>query len=146
MNNRKFFYRTVTLTPALLIGLLLAAGTLSLMGMQAQPGRAAEGAPAILPAQEAAATAPLTLTQVNLAGPTSGLVNTNLAFAATVLPMTTTGGITYRWEASGLSPITHTSGVTDTAQFLWTASGPQTVTVYAMNGHPPHQCHLAGVG
>jgi hypothetical protein len=71
--------------------------------------------------------------QVAIAGPTSGMVNSAYAFTATVSPITTTVPITYRWEATGQSVITHTAGLSDTATFTWSTPGPQAITVTATN-------------
>ncbi len=146
MENRTKLHRAVTVVPALLIGLLLTAGVLNMIGFWAQPAQgasgissdqAAVGGDSVYGISDAALTSPLSLTQVTLTGPASGLVNSDLIFTATVLPLTVTGNVTYRWEMSGLSPLTHTAGLTDVTQLSWALTGTQRVTVTAVNGYPP---------
>ena len=81
------------------------------------------------------------LTGVSVAGPTMGITDTAITFTAIVSPLTATPYITYTWQASGQSPITHTIyQLSDTEIFTWTVVGPQTVTVTAVN------CGGSGVG
>ncbi len=70
---------------------------------------------------------------VSISGPTAGTVNTSYVFTATVNPPTATQPITYLWQATGQSPMTHTNGVSDTAAFTWSTAGTQTITVTATN-------------
>ena len=72
-------------------------------------------------------------TAVTIAGPTTGFTQTSYIFIATASPVTTTLPITYTWEATGQSPVTNTSGLSDTVTFTWSAIGTQTITVTAMN-------------
>jgi len=81
------------------------------------------------------------LTGVSVAGPTMGITDTATTFTAIVSPLTAMPYITYTWQASGQSPITHTIyQLSDTAIFTWTVIGPQTITVTAVN------CGGSGVG
>ena len=70
-------------------------------------------------------------------GPTTTAVDTATAFTATVEPVSATLPVTYTWEAetgdSGPSYIAHTGGLSDTAAFTWSVSGPQTVTMTAVS-------------
>ena len=74
------------------------------------------------------------LAGVSVAGPTTGITDTAITFTAIVSPLTATPYITYTWQASGQSPITHTIyQLSDTAIFAWTVVGSQTITVTAVN-------------
>jgi PKD repeat protein len=77
--------------------------------------------------------APLAPAAMNLTGPITGTITQAYLFAATTMPVTTTVPLTYFWEATGQTPITHTSGLTDTAVFTWNIPGPKTITVTASN-------------
>jgi hypothetical protein len=77
---------------------------------------------------------------VGVTGPTTGTVDTAYTFIATVrpitataCPMTATLPITYVWQATGQSPVTHTGGLSDTTTFTWPTPGIQTITVTATN-------------
>ncbi|HSD85194.1 MAG TPA: plastocyanin/azurin family copper-binding protein, partial [Anaerolineae bacterium] len=90
-----------------------------------------QGAVVVLAAESQ--QAPLSL---NIAGPNSGAVDAAHTFTATVSPITTTQPITYFWQATGQTPVTHTSqGLSDTLAFTWSAAavGPQLITVTAEN-------------
>ena len=73
------------------------------------------------------------LDEITLAGPPTVTVETTATFIATTAPPTATLPITYTWEATGQAPLTHTGGLSDTASFTWTLTGPQVVTVTAVN-------------
>jgi hypothetical protein len=78
-------------------------------------------------------TAPVSVT---INGPTTGIINVNYSFTATVNPNTTTIPITYVWEATGQTTQTHTGGgISDTVSFTWPAGGTgnKTITVTASN-------------
>jgi len=77
---------------------------------------------------------------VDIAGPTTGTVDTAHPFIATVRPitatahpMTATQPITYVWQATGQSPVTHIGSLNDTITFTWPTPGIQTITVTATN-------------
>jgi hypothetical protein len=71
---------------------------------------------------------------VDIAGPTTGITQTIYAFTATVSPGTTTQPITYVWEATDQTPVTHTGGdLDDTINFTWNVTGTKTITVTATN-------------
>jgi hypothetical protein len=72
-------------------------------------------------------------TRVDIAGPTQGLTGVSYSFTATVSPPEATQPLLFSWEATGLPPITHTGGTTDTAVFAWPAPGRKEVTVTASN-------------
>ncbi len=73
---------------------------------------------------------------VNIAGPSGSVANVAHTFTANVSPISTTQPITYLWEATGQTPVTHADkGLSDTLAFTWTAAdvGPQLITVTAQN-------------
>jgi uncharacterized repeat protein (TIGR01451 family) len=71
---------------------------------------------------------------VTLSGPTTGFTNTIYTFTATTSPITTTLPLTYFWQASGQAPLTHTGGLSNSTNFIWSIAGPQVITVTASNG------------
>jgi M6 family metalloprotease-like protein len=75
----------------------------------------------------------LQLSNVDISGPTSGIVQASYTFTATTRPITATQPITYVWQATGQSPLTHTGGLSDTVTFNWSTPGSQTITVTAAN-------------
>lgn len=79
------------------------------------------------------AITPLAPTEINLVGPTQGLVGTAYSFTAAVTPLTTTVPITYHWQATGQTPVTRSGGLTDTLTVTWPAAGVYTVTIQAGN-------------
>ena len=70
---------------------------------------------------------------VTLNGPVDGTINNPYTFTAAVTPITTTTPITYLWEATEQTSITHTSDVTDQASFEWMTPGDKVITVTATN-------------
>ncbi len=71
---------------------------------------------------------------VNLTGPAMGRDNASYTFGAAVTPPTTTFPITYTWQATGQSPVTHTvNNLNDAVNFVWSNSGSQAVNVTARN-------------
>jgi hypothetical protein len=79
-------------------------------------------------------TTPTAPKGVTISGPTTGVVQVNYTFTATVNPITTTLPITYFWQATGQSPVTHTGGdLDDTVTFNWNTPGTKTITVTATN-------------
>jgi hypothetical protein len=79
-------------------------------------------------------TTPPPLLNVTITGPVTGTANVDYAFTAAVVPTTTNQPITYTWQVTDQTDITHTSGITDTAVFQWPISGPKIITVTAGNG------------
>jgi hypothetical protein len=74
------------------------------------------------------------LDEASITGPPTTTVGSAATFTAAVSPPTATLPVAYIWEATGLSPVTHTVyGINDTAVFTWNVVGPQTVTVRAVN-------------
>jgi hypothetical protein len=71
--------------------------------------------------------------QLNLSGPASGSTDIAYDFTATVVPTMTNQPLTYTWQATGQTTISHTTGLTDTAVFNWLIPGPKTITVTAAN-------------
>jgi len=72
-------------------------------------------------------------TSVAIAGPTTGVVQFEYTFTATVSPMTATLPITYVWQATEQVPTTHAGNVTDTISFTWSTTGTHAITVTATN-------------
>ena len=73
---------------------------------------------------------------VSIAGPFEGVINTAYTFTATVSPITATPPITYFWQATGQSPITHSGrDLSDTIMFTWIpgTTGTQLITATAIN-------------
>jgi parallel beta-helix repeat protein len=85
---------------------------------------------------------------VTLTGPTTGMINIAYAFTATVSPITTTQPITYVWQATNQSQVTHTGGgLSDMATFTWSTTSTQTVTVTATNaGGTVTNNHVVTIG
>lgn len=74
------------------------------------------------------------LTDVSIAGPTTGITDTATAFTATAGPPTATILVTYTWQASGQAPVTRTLfQLSDAAVFSWSVAATHTVTVTAVN-------------
>jgi plastocyanin len=69
---------------------------------------------------------------VRIAGPFEGVINTGYTFTATVSPPTATVPITYFWQATGQSPITHVeSDFSDSVTFTWTLGTTRTQLITA---------------
>jgi hypothetical protein len=73
------------------------------------------------------------LSQVSLAGKTSGYVNNPYTFIANALPVTATTPVTYTWQATDLNQIIHINDFRDEATFSWPQPGTKTITVTAQN-------------
>jgi hypothetical protein len=72
--------------------------------------------------------------QVTITGPTSGSTNSAYSFRASVAPISATMPLSYVWQATGIAPITHTAGLSDTVSFTWPTAGTKVITVRASNG------------
>ena len=73
---------------------------------------------------------------VTIVGPTKGITQTVYSFTASVSPDTAVQPITYEWQATGQSPVTHTGGgLSDAISFTWEITGTQTVTVTVTNAY-----------
>jgi len=72
-------------------------------------------------------------TRVVITGPMTGVVNSAYTFTATVSPVTATLPITFTWEASEQSPLTHTGGLSDVVTFTWRTPGARAIIVTVMN-------------
>lgn len=70
---------------------------------------------------------------VTVSGPSIGAVNHGHTFRADVSPLSTTAPVTYTWEVTGRSPITHVGGISDTLTLTETVAGTRTVQVTASN-------------
>jgi uncharacterized repeat protein (TIGR01451 family) len=71
--------------------------------------------------------------QVIISGPKTGNVNAPYTFTADVTPITATTPITYVWQATAQSPVTHTGDRSDAVMFTWSTTGTQAITVTATN-------------
>jgi hypothetical protein len=72
--------------------------------------------------------------ELAISGPTTGVIQVDYAFEATVGSIRAGQPITYTWQATGQSPVTHTGGgLSDTIAFNWNTLGDKTVTVTATN-------------
>lgn len=73
--------------------------------------------------------------EVSLDGPTVGVVATPYTFTAAVEPISTTLPLTYVWQATSQTPVTHTdvTSITDVFSFTWDVTGTQRITVTATN-------------
>ena len=82
--------------------------------------------------ESASATRSALVFDVAVNGPAAGEPDHAYAFDAALMPNSTGFPVSYTWEATDLSPISHPGqGVTDAATFSWTTPGPKTVTVKA---------------
>ncbi len=70
---------------------------------------------------------------VSVSGLNNSIVGVTNIFTATVIPDDLMLPITYTWQASGLATITHTAGLSDTANFTWENPGTQLITVTVEN-------------
>jgi photosystem II stability/assembly factor-like uncharacterized protein len=74
-------------------------------------------------------------TGVVITGSITGAIQTSYTFTATISPVTTTIPLTYVWQATDQSPITHTniSNLIDTVPFTWSTPGDKVITVTVSN-------------
>ena len=73
-------------------------------------------------------------TQVAITGRSTGCTQIAYPFIATVSPATATQPITFVWQATGQSPVTHTGYVNDdTITCTWIVTGTHGITVTAIN-------------
>ncbi len=71
---------------------------------------------------------------VNLSGPAAGLVSTLYSFDASVYPIAAVKPISYVWQATDQSPVTHTlDTLYDTTGFTWLITGTKRITLTASN-------------
>ena len=76
----------------------------------------------------------ISMTDVTIDGPTSGVAHSDYDFSGMVNPITATQPITYFWEASEQTAVTHTGGgLIDSVTFNWIDSGLHFITVTASN-------------
>jgi hypothetical protein len=79
-------------------------------------------------------SAPVQLDSVSITEPVMCGVNTGCLFSATVSPLEASQPITYVWQATGQSVVTHTGrGLTDSINLTWNMTGTQAITVTATN-------------
>lgn len=72
-------------------------------------------------------------TNLAIAGPTHGVIQTTYIFTADVLPVTATPPITYTWHATEQAPQTIISGLSSVVSFTWLSPSTQIITVTARN-------------
>ncbi|MCB0079596.1 MAG: VCBS repeat-containing protein, partial [Caldilineaceae bacterium] len=86
-------------------------------------------------AQEESFALPSTVSpaSVQVAGTITTPVALPVTFIVSVDPANITQPVTYTWQATGQTPITHTGGLSDTISYTWHVSGTKTITVTASN-------------
>jgi len=79
-------------------------------------------------------TTPAAPNAVTISGPQTGAAQVGHTFNAAVSPISAMQPITYVWQATNQSQVTHTGGgLNDTVNFTWSVTGTQAITVTAMN-------------
>jgi parallel beta-helix repeat protein len=73
------------------------------------------------------------LTDLYIDGPPTATVDFSTVFTATVTPSDAVQPVTYTWEATEQVSVSHSGGISDTAVFAWSVSGPQIITATAVN-------------
>jgi len=68
---------------------------------------------------------------VAIRGPQEILISQPYTFTAASILNEGVLPITYTWQASGMLPVTHTGGLTDTLELAWSEPGTHTITVTA---------------
>ncbi|MFN8441770.1 MAG: S8 family serine peptidase [Caldilineaceae bacterium] len=76
---------------------------------------------------------PTPLISVSLQGATTGLMGAAQSFTAIISPANATLPISYRWQATGQSPVLHGGGTSDQISFTWPLPGTYQVVVTATN-------------
>ena len=71
---------------------------------------------------------------LTLSGAPVALSQTPYLATANVGPFNAAQPITYVWQASHLSPVTHNGGLSDSIVLTWNLTGTQKVTVTVSNG------------
>ncbi len=71
--------------------------------------------------------------EVEISGPSLGLIDSSQTFTATVSPVTATVPLTYTWQVTDQPPLSDTGTLSDTAVFSWTVPGTKTLVVTATN-------------
>jgi len=70
---------------------------------------------------------------VMIAGASEGFTTRPYTFTATTLPISASLPITYTWQATEQTPVTHTGELSDTIAYAWTTTGTKVITVTATN-------------
>lgn len=73
------------------------------------------------------------MTDVEISGDQTGYLEERILFTATVSPNDSITPITYRWEATGQTPVEHTSDIMDQIYYTWDEFGTKAITVTATN-------------
>lgn len=81
---------------------------------------------------ELARTCPIT--DIIVSGQYVGVTNRPYTFTASVVPLQTTGLITYSWNATDHRPRRNTDRITDTVTYIWLWPGTKEIYVSANNG------------
>jgi M6 family metalloprotease-like protein/uncharacterized repeat protein (TIGR01451 family) len=76
---------------------------------------------------------PIAVSGVSITGMAKGLPGKSYSFTASASPIEATLPITYIWQATGQSTVTHTNGTADGVSFSWNSFGVKTITVTAIN-------------
>lgn len=71
--------------------------------------------------------------KISIDGPSIAKINTLLTFTAYVSPEDALLPITYTWVATDISPIVHTSGISDSVELSWATGGWKQISVKAEN-------------
>lgn len=71
--------------------------------------------------------------EVEISGAVSGFSGQEYLFSAQVSPISATQPVTYTWITSGMMPITHANGLSDTITLGWDSSGEYLVTLQVSN-------------
>lgn len=79
------------------------------------------------------APVPTPLASISLQGSTSGLMGAAQSLTAVISPTNATLPISYRWQASGQTPVLHNGGVSDPISFTWPRPGTYQVVVTVTN-------------
>ncbi len=70
---------------------------------------------------------------IELDGPSQGMINTNYTFTTTLSPLTITPPVTVTWSATDAATVSQTNQLETSHTFQWASSGVKTITVTAQN-------------
>jgi len=73
------------------------------------------------------------ISNIDLDGPSQGMINTNYTFTTTLSPLTVTPPITVTWSATDAATVTKTNQLETSHTFQWASGGVKTITVTAQN-------------
>ena len=75
----------------------------------------------------------VSMANLSLTGPTSGIVGRTYTFDASVIPITATLPITYTWVVTNQPISTTITGTNSSAAFSWSTAGNKTILLSAEN-------------